>query len=55
MGKSNHKKAGVSSAVVKDSPLGQAAAGWLPNSRTRSWILEGRDDPGLSFPPNDPT
>lgn len=55
MGNSDDKKAGISSALVKDLTVRQAVAGRLPNSRTCRWIRERRDHSGLFFAPNNPT
>lgn len=41
MGNSNHKK--LSRARVKGPAMGQAVAGWLPNSRTHSGVRERTD------------
>lgn len=55
MGNNKHKKAGITSALVKDLKAGQAVAGRLPNSRTCRWIRERKDHSGLFFVPNKPT
>lgn len=51
MGNNDRKKAGFRSALVKDSTIGQAAAGWLPNSRMGRWIRERKDHSVLFFAP----
>lgn len=51
MGNNDHKKAGFRSALVKDSTIGQAVAGCLPNSRMGRWVRERRDHSGLFFAP----
>lgn len=52
MGNSNHKK--LSRARVKGPTMGQAVAGWLPNSRTHSGVRERTDLSGLFFASNNP-